>query len=436
MSVFKEYYLEPLWQRLRKSPLFKDSMWSLIGSAVGRGLSLIAGILVARFLGKDLYGEYGIIKTTLIYIEVFSTFGLGFTATKYIADFKNGNPSRVSSVSKATLSITLATSGFMALMVLIFAKQIAIIIDAPHLYNTLRITAAGIIVNAINNAQIGILSGFAEFKSIAKNTTIAGIITFILTVILTYYFGLNGAVIALVISYGTQCLLNNISVRFCVNQYAKPVGSQKGLYKELLTFSFPIALQESLYSIVNWVISFMLIKMCGYGELGLYSAAAQWAAIISFIPSILRNVTLSHLSSNTDNQTAHNRTLKAMLMVSVGSTTVMFLFILLFLNLVCSFYGETFEGLKSVLIAQTFCAIVISTSNVYAQEFMSRGKNWAVFICRFTRDLIALVIAFFIILSIHSSGALVLSVSVLVMNIVYFITLALIYRIQLRKNIK
>lgn len=436
MSAFVERYISPIWQRLKKSPLFKDSMWSLIGSAVGRGLSLVAGILVARFLGKDLYGEFGIIKTTLIYIEIFSTFGLGFTATKYIADFKNGNHSRVASVCKATLNITLATSGFMALLVLIFAEQIAVLIDAPHLYNTLRITAAGIIVNAINIAQIGILSGFTEFKAIAKNTTIAGVITFILTILLTYYWGLNGAVIALVLSYGAQCLLNNISVRSCVRQYEKPVGSQKVLYKELLTFSFPIALQESLYSIVNWVISFMLIKMCGYGELGLYSAAAQWAAIISFIPGILRNVTLSHLSSNTNNQTVHDRTLKAMLLVSVGSTAVMFLFILLFLNLVCSFYGETFVGLKGVLIAQTFCAIVISTSNVYAQEFMSRGKNWAVFICRFTRDLIALVIAFFIILSIQNSGALVLSLSVLVMNIAYLITLALIYRLQLRNNIK
>jgi len=411
-------------------------MWSLIGSSVGRGLSLIAGILVARFLGKELYGEFGMIKTTLIYIEIFSTFGLGYTATKFIADFKKGNQSQVVPVCNATLKITLATSGFMALMVLIFAKQIAVLIDAPHLYNTLRITAVGIIVNAINTAQIGILSGFAEFKVIAKNTTIAGIITFILTVLLTYYLGLNGAVIALVLSYGTQCFLNNFSVRAFVRQYERTVGLHKSLYKELLTFSFPIALQESLYSIVNWVISFMLIKMCGYGELGIYSAAAHCAAIISFIPGILRNVTLSHLSSNTDNRKAHDRTLKSMLLVSVGSTIVMFLFILLFLDQVCSFYGDTFDGLKSVLFVQIFCAIVISTSNVYAQEFMSRSKNWAVFICRFTRDLIALVIAFFIILSIRNSGALVLSISVLVMNIAYLITLALIYRLQLRNNSK
>lgn len=434
MSAIREHYIYPIWQRLKKSSLFKDSMWSLIGSAVGRGLSLIAGILVARFLGKDLYGEYGIIKTTLIYIEIFSTFGLGYTATKYIADYKKGKQSLIPSVCKATLNITLATSGFMALLVLIFAEQIAVLIDAPHLYNTLRITAAGIIVNAINIAQIGILSGFAEFKLIAKNTTIAGVITFILTVLLTYYWGLNGAVLALVLSCGTQCLLNNVSVRKIEKQYGNSVGSQKQLYKELLTFSCPIALQESLYSVINWFISFMLIKMCGYGELGLYSAAAQWAAIISFIPGILRNVTLSHLSSSMGDSKSHNKTMRAMLLVNFATPSLMFFFVLLFNGLICSFYGSTFVGLRAVLLVQALCAIVISTSNVYVQEFMSRGKNWTVLVCKILRDAGVLLVAYLIINYYQSSGALVLSASMLVMNIVYMIALAMFYRYLVEEN--
>lgn len=432
MFAFVKRFISSTWQRLKNSPLFKDSMWSLIGSTIGRGLSLVAGILVARFLGKDLYGEYGIIKTTLIYIEIFSTFGLGYTATKYIADYKKLNPARVYSICGATLKITFATSGFMALVVLLFAKQISELIDAPQLYNTLRITAVGIIVNAINVAQIGILSGFAEFKTIAKNTTISGIITFILTVLLTFYWGLNGAVVALVLSYGTQCILNNVSVKSCLIKYKRPVVSQINLYKELLSFSFPIALQESLYSIINWLISFMLIKTCGYGDLGLYSAAAQWAAIISFIPGILRNVTLSHLSSNSNDPRAHNRTMNAMLIVSFASTCIMFLVILLFNNLVCSFYGRSFVGLKGVLLVQAFCAIIVSTSNVYVQEFMSRGKNWVILILKIIRDGGALVLAYIIIVSLQKSGALVLSWSLLITNICFMVSLAILYRIYQR----
>lgn len=418
------------------SPLFKDSLWSLIGSTVGRGLSLVAGILVARFLGKDLYGEYGILKTTLIYLEIFSTFGLGYTATKFIADFRQSNPSQVSSVCRATLKITLVTSGIMAIFVLLFAKQIAVMIDASHLYNTLRITAAGVIVNAINVAQIGILSGFGDFKIIAKNTTIAGVVTFLLTVLLTFFFGLNGAVIALVLSYGCQCLINHCSVRNRLRQFEEPRKKDKGLYKELLVFSSPVALQESLYSIVNWAISFMLIKVSGYGELGLYSAAAQWSAIISFIPGILRNVTLSHLSGNLNDQSAHEKTMRAMLGVNVASTSAMMLIILLFINPICSMYGDTFEGLQLVIVAQAFCAIVISSSNVYAQEFMSRGANWPVFFCRLVRDIAALLISYYVILLVQGYGALILSVTLVAMNVCYLFALYLIYKQHLRRSSK
>lgn len=436
MSSIIEHYISSTWQRLKRSPLFKDSLWSLIGSTVGRGLSLVAGILVARFLGKDLYGEYGILKTTLIYIEIFSTFGLGYTATKFIADFRQSYPGRVSSVCRATLKITLATSGIMAMVVLLFAKQIAIMIDAPHLYNTLRITAVGVIVNAINVAQIGILSGFGDFKVIAKNTTIVGVVTFFLTIVLTYYWGLNGAVIALVLSYGCQCLINNLSVHYRLRQFEAPKERDKGLYKELLVFSSPVALQESLYSIVNWAISFMLIKVSGYGELGLYSAAAQWSAIISFIPGILRNVTLSHLSGNLNNQSAHEKTMRAMLGVNLASTSIMMLFILLFINPICSMYGDTFEGLKLVIVAQAFCAIVTSLSNVYAQEFMSRGANWPVFFCRLVRDVAALLISYFVIIIVQGYGALILSLSLVISNILYLVALYYLYKQQQRKRDK
>ncbi len=396
---------------------------------------MIAGILVARFLGKEVYGEYGIIKTTLIYIEIFSTFGLGYTATKFIADYRKTNPEKVSSVCKAALRITLLTSGLMAFVVLVFAKQIAEIIDAPHLYNTLRITAAGIIVNAINIAQIGVLSGFAEFKVIARNTTISGVVTFVLTATLTYIWGLNGAVIALVLSYGTQCLLNNISVRALVKQYEKPTGSQKELYKELVTFSFPIALQESLYSITSWVISFMLIKLAGYGELGLYSAAGQWAAIISFIPGILRNVTLSHLSSNMTNQSAHDKTMTAMLLVNVLSSAVMFIGIVIFQNLICSFYGESFVGLKPVLLVLTFNTICSNASNVYVQEFMAQGKNWFVLICKMIRDLGTLAFTYFVLVAGNNKGALILSVATCIANVIFTTILALRYYLQKKQTV-
>ena len=40
--------------RLLQSKLFKDSFWAVFGNGLGNALLLLAGILIARFLGKDL----------------------------------------------------------------------------------------------------------------------------------------------------------------------------------------------------------------------------------------------------------------------------------------------------------------------------------------------------------------------------------------------
>ena len=37
---------------------------------------MLAGIVIANFLGVDAYGEFGIVKTTMLYIAGFATLGL------------------------------------------------------------------------------------------------------------------------------------------------------------------------------------------------------------------------------------------------------------------------------------------------------------------------------------------------------------------------
>ena len=79
-------------KRLFQSKLFKDSFWAIMGNGVGNLLIMLSGIFVARLLGKDLYGEYGVVKTTMFYIASFSCFGMGVTSTKFISQALKENP--------------------------------------------------------------------------------------------------------------------------------------------------------------------------------------------------------------------------------------------------------------------------------------------------------------------------------------------------------
>ena len=80
--------------------MLKDSFWALLGNLIGKGLPFVAGIFVARLLGSESYGEFGLIKSSLISIALFSSFGLGITATKFIAEVVDINQQSAKHIEK------------------------------------------------------------------------------------------------------------------------------------------------------------------------------------------------------------------------------------------------------------------------------------------------------------------------------------------------
>ncbi|WP_449437252.1 oligosaccharide flippase family protein [Pedobacter steynii] len=415
--------LKKLFLRYFNNKLFTDSFWALSGNVVLRGLGLIGAIMVARFLGKDIYGEYGMIRNTLLSIAILSTFGLGYTATNFVAENRIKRTYDDSLLLSYTNFITLATSGLFAILLLVFSQFIAKnILDAPHLSDPLRIVSVWIVFSALTTSQIGVLAGLGEFKAMAKINAISGVLTFILTVVLTYLYNLTGAIFALLIAQIINWYLNHRLVK--ANIPYKITFRYDPLLKRLLDFSFPIALQEALYSMSSWLTYIILIKITNYGELGIYTAASQWGAVVLFVPGILRNVILSHLSSNNSNEQEHNLLLKRMLLINLIATTAPFIIILLFSSFISRFYGSSFGGLQVVLIVCVLTTIFMSLSNVYVQALMSKAKNWKVFYFKLFRDLGIVISTFLFLMNNNRNGALVLSLITLFMNIGF---LALIY---------
>lgn len=373
---------QQLFSRLKNSKLFKDSTWALIGSVLGKGLSLIAGIAVARFLGKEIYGEYGMIKNTLFQIAVFSTLGLGYTGTRFISKYLESEKEKVRMYIRIIYNITFIASGFLALLTFIFSSQIANYLEVPETSAAFKITALIVIANAVNTAQIGILSGFKDFKVVAVNNTYGGIMIFATSVGFTYCLGLYGALIALLVSMIFNAVLNSISITKKTKLLPAISTIDKTAYWGLINFSIPIALQESLYSIVAWTLSVMVIKFSNYGELGLLQAATQWSSIVLFIPGVLKNVILSYFSSATDTVSMR----KKMIAINFCATFFPFIIISVLSGWLSSFYGESFNELPLVLVVACLTSVFSSIAGVILYELISQGKTWTSFYLRILRD--------------------------------------------------
>lgn len=413
--------------------LANDSFWALFGSIVGRGLSLVAGIIIARYLGKEIYGEYGIVKNTLAYIAIVSTFGFGYSATKFVATYIKQCNSRVYSLCKSIETITLIFSLILTVLCTLFASPIAHIIKAPHLESPLRIFSCMILFNALDATQIGILSGLKRFKDTAYLNCVSGVSLFVFSWIGTSVWGLNGAIAALLGSFAVQAVIGQYLInRFITNNPHDKADDIIGRndIKEMLSFSLPIALQESLYAIVHWLGIVILTRYASYGEVGLSSAAGVWFSVVIFIPGVLKNVMFSHLSSAEN----HRALVKRLLAINLITTLIPVVIVILFSSFIARFYGPTFSDLPKVLNVYMLGALFVCLSEVYCYEYISIGKPWTVFISRFSRDCFILVLSWILVRNADSSQAYWMAIASLCGSALYLAILMSIYHHSIKKH--
>ncbi|MCH5331515.1 MAG: oligosaccharide flippase family protein [Alistipes sp.] len=424
--------LHEIINRLRGSVILRDSSWAIAGNAVGRGLSMIAGIVVARWLGAEIYGEYGLIKSTLAYVATFATFGLGYATTKYVANRINTKePTDI--IVKVSLYITFIFSVIMALCLWFGSEYLS---DDDHIVTALKYTSLIIVFYAINNTQIGLLAGFGDFRAIAINNAIVGVATFVLSVALTFYYGLEGAAGALFSATVLQCVLNHISVRRHRQEINGSTWREtRSMTGELLRFSFPIALQESVSIVAELLRMFMIINIAEYKQWGLFTASNQWYVLLLFIPGALRNVILSHLSGNEGTE-SHERVFNTMLKINLVATAIPAVVILCASPLISYFYGSTFTGFTAVLIIAIATSLLGCAAGIYTQEFFSRGKNWTIVCGVLVRDMGALVLSYPL-LRIYGReyGAAIMYSAILLTHLFYCVILHMKYRSYIKSRI-
>lgn len=362
--------------------LAKGTFWSLIGITISQSLMLVSTILMARILGKTGYGELGMIKSTVGMFGVFAGFGLGLTATKHVAEFRKSDPERAGRILGLSGLVALVTGGLMTLVLVIFAPWLAShTINAPHLAGVLRISAVMLFISALNGAQTGALSGFEAFKTIARINLLAGIISFPMLVCGTYFGGLTGAVWALAGNSGINWLLSHLAIRKEANRCGIRLtfGDCGRDLPILWKFTLPAVLASALHGPIGWISNALLANQPrGYGELGIFSIANQWQAVILFVPAAVSQITLPMLSNlNTPKeQSKYIRVLRYNLLISGTITIAVSLPVIVFSKFIMGMYGNGFEEGWFVLILLTCTAVLIMLTGIVGRVLASKDMMW------------------------------------------------------------
>lgn len=378
--------LQLFWDRVEASDagsrMASGAFWSICGAVISRGSMLLASILIARILGREVYGEYGILRTTVNMFLVFAGFGLGMTATKYVAEFRLTDPARTGRILAISGLFATCTGTLVAAVMYMFAPWVAThTINAPHLSGELKVGALVLFLNALNGAQTGALAGFEAFKITAMVNLGVGLASFPILVGGAYFGGLRGAVWALGAIMLVNWLLNHIALRHQVACHNVPFTS-KGCFKELpilWRFSLPAVLSGIMVSPVMWICNAVLVNQPdGYGQMGLFDAANQWVAAILFIPGMIGQIVLPILSNlnGLSDRAKYRKIIYYNVILNGGVSFAIALPIAILAPFIMRSYGAKFEQGAPVLVLLCVCSVLISMNNVIGQAIASKSKMW------------------------------------------------------------
>ncbi len=360
--------------------IFNHSFWILSGSILSKLALLVATILMTQYLGKREYGQFGIIKSTLLMFSIFAGMELGITATKYISQYQFTDKNKVEKIVGLSTFFAVVISIITGISVYFFSKEIAVMINAPDIETEIRISAFILFFSSLNGIQNGILAGLEKFRQLSVNSAVASVASSVAMIVAARYFSLQAVVVAFGLNYLFLFILNLWTLRnefyrhFSVNIFNKDNFQE---YDVLWKFSFPAILAGIMVGPVTWICNYILIQEYGgYEQMADFDIAHQWRSTILFVPSALAQIALPLLSQSMDKKSDYkhifNKNLKLNFFIAFGMAVILILISPFIINL----YNESYKDALIPLIIMFITTGFIAVNNVIGQAIASQGKMW------------------------------------------------------------
>lgn len=267
-----------------------NSFWSVVGTAISKVLLLLIWVLIARMLEPALYGEFSIIRNTTLLFAEFVGFSLSIAATKFIAESLN-DKHKLKLLIDNLLILCFALGVILMGLFLYFSDYISVnMMKAPQLTQYIAITSLVLLVSTFNHCQLGILRGLGEFKLIAKLNLLQILTSFPVFVILTYFYGLMGAVIGYVFHNTILCIITQYfmgrKIRSIGVDYKLSLKLDLSFIKKISVYVLPYFISVFIGYFANW---YNEIQLVSYGDDG-FKHMGEYSAI-----STIQNMVISSI---------------------------------------------------------------------------------------------------------------------------------------------
>jgi len=381
----------------------KGTFWNLFATICNQGSIVAVNIFVARIIGKHSFGEYSIVVNTLLTIAVLVQLSMGYTATKYVAEFRSTDKTKTGRVLGMCALITVATAFLGTLFFVLASPWLATYaMQAPHLTSALVIGSGYLLFSAINGYQVGALAGLEGYQSLGRAAIISGAATVICVALGAILFELKGALIGLSASSLLRCFFHYRWLSIELHQQGIQVTYNNFSQEKdiLLKFALPASLSGYITMPAIWLGNTILIRQNGgFEQMALYSAAMTFRMLVMFVPQVINNVGLSILNNHKGrgDWVQYRKTFWTTLSVNGGVVMLISAFLRMLGPFLLQLFGKDFHSAYPVLKILILAALVETGAISVYQIVQSQGKIWeSLFFVALPYCLMFLVFAYFL----------------------------------------
>jgi O-antigen/teichoic acid export membrane protein len=375
---------------------------NFVAAVFNQGSTLALSFFAANVLGRERFGELTTVQGTLNTVGNLGQLATGYTATKYVAEFRGRDAARAGRVLAVCAAVSTTTACVAAFALLAGAPWIARhAFRAPQLASPLTIAGAAVLFVIMNGFRTGALGGLESYGAIARAGMAGGAAYLVLGAAGALAAGVNGALAGIAASACLQWLLLGASVRREARAHNIPADSP-GFWRErevLFGFALPASLSGFVTLPALWLAGMLLVRQPGgLEQMAVFGAANTYRVLVLFVPTNINAVGLSLLNNqrgSADN--AFRRVFWWNLTITVLAAVAGAAAVAAAGPWLLAAFGQGFvEGYGTLLVLMA-AAVLEALTMAFYQIVQSRAKLWlSLFAIALPRDTLIVVSAFFL----------------------------------------
>src|SRR5262249_41925084 len=225
----------------------------------------------------------------------------GYTATKYIAEFRVSDPDRAARLLGLCSTVAAVTGLAAAILTIAASSWFArTAFGDTSLSLPLRVAAAAIAPAVLNAFMMGALAGLESYPALGKVGGLSGGFYVIACVIGAALQGVPGAVAGLAVSAVVQALLLGqvLAVEAARHKLWFQFSGMKQETDVLLRFALPASLSGFVSLPAIWLANAILVNhQGGFTQMALFAVANNYRVAALVLPSLINGVGLSLLNN-------------------------------------------------------------------------------------------------------------------------------------------